>query len=304
MSETDVVLTTPANGNGSRSLLRQTMTDEQIELIKRTICKPKGREATDDELALFRYQCERTGLDPFSRQIYAIFRKSQGREQMGIQVGIDGLRLIAERTGHYAGQEGPFWCDDSGLWTDTWFKAEAPTAAKVIVRKAIGGQLVETTAVAHYREYVPTYNGKPQGLWPEKPALMLGKCAEALALRKAFPAETSELYIAEEMEREIEGVAEPSDAAKRIEAEASKPRIAEDRADKILAAFKEMKLPYKELDLILGSAGIDGLRARSPKAIRERIDALTPEEADALEAELEAEVDRRAEGGEDDGSEA
>lgn len=293
----------PANGNGSRSMLRQSMTEEQIELIKRTICKPKEREASDDELALFRYQCERTGLDPFSRQIYAIFRKSQGREQMGIQVGIDGLRLIAERTGHYAGQEGPYWCDDSGLWTDTWFKAEPPTAAKVIVRKAIGGQLVETTAVAHYREYVPTYNNKPLGLWPDKPALMLGKCAEALALRKAFPAETSDLYIAEELEREIEGVAEPSDHAKQIEAEAQKPRIAEDRADKILAAFKELKLPYKDLDLILGSAGIDALRARSPKAIRERVDALTPDEADALEAELEVEVDRRAaaedKGGED-----
>lgn len=295
---TEVLPAAPTNGNGSRSLLRQTMSEEQIELIKRTICRPRNRDASDDELQLFRYQAERTGLDPFSRQIYAIFRwdGKANAEKMTIQVGIDGLRLIAERTGNYAGQEGPFWCDSTGVWRDTWFEKDPPTAAKVIVRKAIGGKLVETVAVAHYREYVPMKAGKPMGLWPSKPALMLGKCAEALALRKAFPAETSGLYIEEESEAtEIVEVAEASETTQAIEAEASKPRIAEDRADRVLKAFAELKLNYKTIDLVLGSAGIDGLRARSKKAIQERVDALTPDEADALEAELEREVDRRAE---------
>ena len=186
------------------------LTDDQRGLIKRQILHGK-RPATDDELALFIGQCERTGLDPFARQIYGVFRwDNQSRdEKMVVQISIDGFRLVAERTGKYVGQDGPFWCAPDGVWREIWTDTTPPVAAKVIVKKVIGGQVAETPAVAHYKEYVVTNReGKPSGLWPSKPALMLAKCAEALALRKAFPQELSGLYAAEEMAQADEPIVE------------------------------------------------------------------------------------------------
>lgn len=163
---------------------------DQLDLIKRTIAK----DATNDELALFIHQCERTGLDPMDKQIY--FQKRSGK--VTIITAIDGFRLIAERTNRYA-PGGTWWCGSDGEWKEVWPEGEPPIAAKVTVKKVVGGVIVEAPAVAHYSEYVVKYNGKASDMWAKMPRNQLAKCAEALALRKAFPRELSGLYTSDEM---------------------------------------------------------------------------------------------------------
>lgn len=175
-----------------------TWTPEQTQLISSTIAPG----CSGDELKLFAYACQRTGLDPFSKQIYAIKRGGK----MTIQAGIDGLRAIAERTGQLDGSE-TYWCGDDGQWQDVWLAAKPPAAAKTIIYRK--GSSHAFIGVARFADY-----NAGQGLWSKMPAAMIAKCAEALALRKAFPANLSGVYTTDEMEQAEEVTVTPVAAPK------------------------------------------------------------------------------------------
>lgn len=134
--------------------------------------------------------CRRTGLDPIARQIYAICRKGR----WNIQVSIDGARLVAERSGGYEGQTPAQWTADGREWVDVWLAKDAPAAARVGVYRA--GFREAVYGVARFSEYNA---GGP--MWQKMPATMIAKCAEMLALRKAFPQDLSGLYSTEEMDQ-------------------------------------------------------------------------------------------------------
>lgn len=166
----------------------------KVELVKDTIAKG----ASDDELMLFLSLAQRSGLDPFSRQIYLIERRQnvdgQWKTARQPQTGIDGLRLIADRTGNYAPGRAPTY----------EYTAEGRLhSATAYILKWVRGQWHEVAATAHYEEYVQTKkDGAPTQMWADKPHIMLAKCAEALALRRAFPADMNGLYTSDEIRDE------------------------------------------------------------------------------------------------------
>lgn len=185
-------------GEATAIAMRDSIGREQVELLKRTICQG----ATDDELALFVQAAKRLQLDPFARQVFAVKRwdGQQRREVMAIQVSIDGFRLVAERTGKYAGQLGPFWSADGKEWLEVWLGKEPPAAAKVAVLRHDFKEPV--WAVATWEQYKQTKKeGGVTAMWAKMGPLMLAKCAESLALRRAFPNELSGVYTQEEMQQ-------------------------------------------------------------------------------------------------------
>jgi phage recombination protein Bet len=167
-----------------------------------------------EELQLFLATCKRTGLDPFSRQIYSTVsewkdKKGNHQRKINIQATVDGFRVIAERSGNYAGQSGPYWCGNDGEWKDVWLMQEPPRASKVgVLRKDFKEPI---WAVANYDSYRQDYSP----VWNRMPEQMLAKCAESLALRKAFPNDLAGLYSDSEM-AQSEVIERPVEQKKEI----------------------------------------------------------------------------------------
>lgn len=173
------------------------MTPSQLSVITNAIAKG----ANVDELRYFMAVAKKAGLDPLTKQIHFVKRKSRNMdgsytEIASIQTGIDGYRAIAERTGTLAG------IDDATYDSED---QPHPKKATVTVYRMVDKTRVPFTASARWSEYCQTFTRggvtKPMGLWEKMPYLMLAKCAEALALRKAFPNDLSGIYTNEEMQQ-------------------------------------------------------------------------------------------------------
>ena len=146
-------------------------------------------QATAADLDFFLHQAKRTGLDPFARQIYMINRGGK----YGIQTSIDGLRIIAQRSGNYGGQTGAEWCGEDGVWKDVWLGSTPPLAAR------IGVYYKDAPHATYATAKWDSYSVPSNPIWKKMPDVMLAKCAESLALRKAFPNDMSGIYTDEEM---------------------------------------------------------------------------------------------------------
>ena len=204
MSNTAVAML-PTDGDS------RTWSDQEKALVEAAgLVRLEGREknkvlADRPTVEAFLQHCRRTQLDPIARQIYAIYRGGK----WGIQISIDGARLVAERSGKYEGQTTPEFTGDGKTWTEVWLESDQPKAARVGVYKR--GFREPQYAVAlwdAYAVYTDEWeNNRKTGkqilsaMWAKMGPLMLAKCAEMLALRKAFPQDLSGLYSTEEMDQ-------------------------------------------------------------------------------------------------------
>lgn len=207
--------------------------DQQFwSLEQRAVLRAMGvdRECTNAELAAFLHLCQRRRLDPFLKQVYLIGRWNE-REQRKVftpQTSIDAFRLIARRaadkSGIRYGYEDPVYVDDQGRPHMEWIWDTPPAVVKFCVIR--DGE--RFPAQARYGAYVQTgKSGKPLSQWRTMPEVMLAKCAEALALREAFPEDLGGIYTDDEMGQAdnpasyvppstatvIQGAAEPADTA-------------------------------------------------------------------------------------------
>ena len=199
-------------------------TDQQIAALRQI-----GLGAnTQADVEVFFHQAKRSGLDPFRREIYMITRKTKNGPKATIQTGIDGFYKIADRvtraTGGTWGIPETLWCGPNGQWRDVWLEETPPAAAKVTVERN-GSRFTTVATSAEYNA------GSP--MWQKMPARMIAKCAEAQALRKAFP-EIGSQPTAEEMEGKSVG----EQAAVPVAAEVM-PTVHPDRIQALIYALDE-----------------------------------------------------------------
>ncbi len=167
--------------------------------------------ATDDQWKLFINECERRALVPGKDVIFQLRTASEFDRDLGRKVfvkkvtfitTIGGLRLIAQRDGHYEGH-GPFifyYGSEGGTLTESKIPlGKIPHAVSVEGYRK--DWRVPLFATARYDAYVQRFGDdkKPTAMWATRGEEQLAKCCEAGMLRTVAPEECAGLLINEEL---------------------------------------------------------------------------------------------------------
>ena len=165
--------------------------------------------------------CKAAGLDPMQKPVHIVPMWVKNTKAMRdvVMPGIGLYRTQAARSGQYAGvtdpEFGPDLTESVGGVSITF-----PAWCKVTVKRLLGNQVVEFAAREFWKENYATAgkdSAAPNAMWKKRPYGQIAKCAEAQALRKAFP-EFGSAPTADEMEgREFETEAAPAKQERVIE---------------------------------------------------------------------------------------
>lgn len=289
-----------------------TWTPQQVAALKQLGVE----DATAGDLAVFFHQTTRTGLDPFARQIYMVGRNTKNMKtnrwetKYTIQTGIDGFRLIGRRAADRRREtlevSDTEWCGPDGVWRDVWLDRSTPPAAARVYVIRNGGRF---PGLALFHEYAQTTKeGNLTKMWQEKGALMIAKCAEALAWRRAFPQDLSGLYTADEMSQQdnpppprVQPERPPSiaDVIEPYEEQSDSPEVplrSEEQSRKLFALMREVGLGGKEsrdeaLSLFSGWIGRDiestkELTKPEASVVIDRLEAAKADAADPATGEV------------------
>lgn len=264
---------------------QEYFTDAQLAALE-----SMGTRGSRAEMQIFFHQVKRTGLDPFARQIYGLPRKGR----LSIQTSIDGFRLVADRACQQRGwtrsEEDTVWYDKTGKEHTVWLAQEPPAAARYTAVVGTTNGPGRFSAVARFDEYRA---GGP--MWDKMSALMIAKCAEALALRKAFPQDLSGLYTDDEM-AQAAGQSSNRQAAPApqdpwsAKAEQVPARDWTAEADALTDREALLALYREALAAAAGKAVLDHIVARG----KDVASAAAPAEPETVEAEVVADDDDTA----------
>lgn len=231
-------------------------TDKELDVISKSIM-PVG--ATKEDFNFFIAQAKRTGLDPLKRQIWATMRtQKDGTKKIIVGISIDGFRSLAERTGKYGGQIGPFFYDNEGNESQVWLSDKSPAAVKIgIIRTDWSQPLWHVGRPNSFAPDNPPF-GSP---WLKMREWMTAKCIESAGLRRAFPDVFGGLYGEEELGLEPKQV-EPGEVS-----------VLQHEGEQAVSASADKAVP------------IEGSKTRGkPKQAAKVVEGVEPDSAQGREA--------------------